>query len=122
MHDERARRGAAAEILAAAFLGARGIKILARNLSCKSGEIDLVARDGDVLVIIEVRQRATLKFGGAAASVDRSKQRRILRAARYHLQRERTWRGLAMRFDVLAVQGSLERHRVIWIKDAFRAT
>ncbi|HEY2675605.1 MAG TPA: YraN family protein [Steroidobacteraceae bacterium] len=122
MNDGRRERGAAAEQLAANYLAACGIKILARNLRCKAGEIDLVGLDRDVLIIVEVRQRARLDFGGAAGSVTAAKQRRILRATRYYLQRETSWRGLAMRFDVLAVQGSLCAHQVTWIKDAFRAT
>jgi putative endonuclease len=122
MNDGRLERGAAAEQLAAGYLEARGIKILARNLRCKLGEIDLVGRDRDVLIIVEVRQRSSLDFGGAAGSVTAAKQRRVLRAARYYLQRETSWRGLAMRFDVLAVQGSPCAHHVTWIKDAFRAT
>jgi putative endonuclease len=122
MNDRRLERGAAAEHLAADYLAAQGIKILARNLRCKAGEIDLVGLDQDVLVIVEVRLRSRLDFGGAAGSVTAAKQRRILRAARYYLQRETNWRGLAMRFDVLAFQGNLGAHHMTWIKDAFRAT
>ena len=62
-------RGAASERLAAEYLEARGILVLARNLRCRSGEIDLVCLDADVLAIVEVRQRAGMDFGGALGSV-----------------------------------------------------
>ena len=115
-------RGAAAERLAADYLEARGIRVLARNLRCRCGEIDLVCLDAGVLAIVEVRQRAGMGFGGALASVTARKQGRILRAAGFFLQRRPHWRGLAMRFDVVAVQGLPQGvHRILWIKDAFRA-
>ena len=122
MSDQRTLRGAAAERLAAVYLRDRGIKILAQNLRCKAGEIDLVGLDGEVLVIVEVRLRQSLDFGGALCSVTASKRRKILRAARFFLQRERSWHGHAMRFDVIALQGALRAHHITWIKDAFRAT
>jgi putative endonuclease len=122
MENQRLERGAAAEQLAAEYLCARGIKILARNLRCKAGELDLVGLEGDVLIIVEVRRRECAEFGGAVGSVTSVKQRRILRATRFFLQRERNWRGLALRFDVFAVQGTPSAQRITWIKDAFRAT
>ena len=117
------QRGAASELIAAAYLEARGVVVLARNLRCKTGELDLVCLDHTVLVIVEVRQRARADFGGAPASVNRRKQRKIIRATRFFLQRRADWRGRAMRFDVVALDGLPDRtHRIVWIKDAFRAT
>lgn len=122
MKNQRLERGAAAEQLAADTLGARGVKILARNLRCKAGELDLVGLEDGMLIIVEVRRRERADFGGALASVTAVKQRRILRATRFFLQRERNWRGLALRFDVFAVQGAPSAQQITWIKDAFRAT
>jgi putative endonuclease len=117
------QRGAAAEQLAAEYLMARGILLLARNLRCRFGEIDLVGLDGPVLAIVEVRQRGRADFGGAFGSVTRMKQRKIIRATRYFWQRQPKWRSHIMRFDVLALEGSpCGSHRLTWIKDAFRAT
>lgn len=97
--------------------------MLANNLRCRTGELDLVCLDTDVLVIIEVRQRRKIDFGGALASVTWRKQRKIIRAAQFFLQRQADWRGHAMRFDVLALEGLPDgAHRIVWIKDAFRAT
>jgi putative endonuclease len=121
--ESRLQRGAASELIAAAYLEARGVVVLARNLRCKTGELDLVCLDHAVLVIVEVRQRARVDFGGAPASVDRRKQRKIIRATRFFLQRQSQWRGRAMRFDVVALDGLPDRaHRIVWIKDAFSAT
>jgi putative endonuclease len=121
MNDVRMLRGAAAEDLAAQYLQLRGLKILARNLRCKTGELDLVCLDEGVLAIVEVRQRGSAEFGGALASVTWAKQRKIIRAAQYFLRREKQWKNLSIRFDVLAIEGLPSgAHRVEWIKDAFR--
>ena len=117
------RRGAVSEQLAAEHLQAHGLKVVARNLRCRAGELDLVCLDGGVLAIVEVRQRARADFGGALASVNRRKQRKIIRAARYFWQRRARWRASLMRFDVIGVQGLPNgSHRIVWIRDAFRAT
>ncbi len=80
------------------------------------GEIDLVLRDTDgTLVFAEVRQRASGRFGGAAASVGATKQRRIIFAARHYLMRLPS--PPPCRFDVIAVEGA----RVEWLKAAFDA-
>jgi putative endonuclease len=111
------------EQLAAEYLQTRGLVVLARNVRCRAGELDLVCLDGGVLAIVEVRQRGRTDFGGALASVTWRKQRKIIRATQFFLQRQATWRRHVMRFDVLAVEGVPDgAHRIIWIKDAFRAT
>jgi putative endonuclease len=115
--------GAAAEDLAAEYLRRHGVEVIARNLRCRAGELDLVCLDGAVLVIVEVRQRRGREFGGALASVNRRKQRKIIRAAGFHWQRMAAWRSRAMRFDVIALQGRPGGPPELdWIKDAFRAT
>jgi putative endonuclease len=121
MNDVRMLRGAAAEELAAQYLQVRGLKILARNLRCKTGELDLVCLDDGVLAIVEVRQRGSAEFGGALGSVTWSKQRKIIRAAQFFLRREKRWKCLSLRFDVLAIEGLPDgAHRIDWVKDAFR--
>jgi putative endonuclease len=122
MNDLRRQRGMAGENLAARYLELRGLKVLARNLRCKSGELDLVCLDGGVLAIVEVRLRECAQFGGALGSVTWTKRRKIMRATRYFLQRRVEWRDYSMRFDVIAVQGLPDGvHRIVWVKDAFRA-
>jgi len=121
--DSRLQRGTASEQLAVDYLHARGLIVLARNVRCRAGELDLICLDGGVLAIVEVRQRAKRDFGGALASVTWRKQRKIIRATQFLLRRQARWRSHVMRFDVLAVEGVPEgAHRIVWIKDAFRAT
>jgi putative endonuclease len=123
MTDLRRQRGMASEQLAADYLQGRGLKVLARNLRCRAGELDLVCLDNGVLAVIEVRQRGRQEFGGALQSVTWRKQRKIIRATRYLLRRQIEWHGRAVRFDVFAVEGRPDgAHRLIWLKDAFRAT
>jgi putative endonuclease len=120
--DSSLQRGTASERLAAEYLHARGLVVLARNVRCRAGELDLVCLDGRVLAIVEVRQRAKRDFGGALASVTWRKQRKIIRAAQFFLLRQAEWRRHVMRFDVVAVEGVPDgAHRIVWIKDAFRA-
>lgn len=111
--------GYRSENRAARWLEEQGLHVLERNLLCRAGEIDLVALDGRVLVFVEVRFRGSASHGGAAASVNRRKQRRLLRAAQYFLpgltRRHFAGRTPACRFDVVCEQdGSLQ-----WIRHAF---
>jgi len=117
---DRQKLGRAAENVAVRFLESRGLQILERNYRRRLGEIDVVARERDVLVIVEVRTRASDDFGGAAASVGGAKQTRIVRAAAQLLQQRRELARLRVRFDVLVVTGPLdEQPRVEWIQHAF---
>ncbi len=116
------QRGAAAEAFATEYLQTQGLKLVARNLRCKAGEIDIVCLDHEVLVIVEVRQRDRSDFGGALASVTRRKQRKLIRATQFHWQRQPEWRARVLRFDVIALQARSDGgHELTWIKDAFRA-
>jgi len=112
--------GAAAEQVAVDFLRAQGLEILDRNFRRRLGELDIIARDGDVLVIAEVRARSSDQFGGAAASVGFGKQARLIRAAAQLLQQRRELARLRVRFDVLAISkvGGHPTH-VDWIRHAF---
>ena len=114
--------GARAEQCALEYLKGRGLTILERNYRRRRGELDLVALDAGVLVIAEVRTRSTEAFGGAAASVGKTKQRRIIRAASQLLQQRRAYAALPVRFDVLIVSGlESEAPRVDWLRHAFEA-
>ena len=96
--------GADKETLAAAFLEKQGVTILERNYRNRSGEIDLIGRDGEYLVFCEVKYRTDASTGHPAEAVDARKQRRISRCALYYLMRH----GLAdqaCRFDVVSFEG-----------------
>jgi putative endonuclease len=123
MLTQRQLRGKRAEDLAAEFLCARGCQILERNYRRRLGELDLIARQGGVLVIAEVRTRAHTAWGGAAASVDRRKRRRITRAAMQLLQERAELSRLPVRFDVLVVCDlDGPEPRIEWIRHAFEMT
>ena len=111
------KRGVEAEAIAAAFLEHKGLKILARNYRCRLGEIDLVAREGDTTVFVEVRSRGSSAFGGAAASITAVKRQRLLKAARHYISRQRALP--QCRFDALLIEG--EPPRIEWLRDAFGA-
>src|SRR5690606_19407772 len=80
-HDMRAR-GAAVEAAAGRHLAEAGLRPVATNAAARFGELDLVMRDGQTLVFVEVRYRRSDRFGGGAASVDARKRRRLVLAAR----------------------------------------
>lgn len=112
--------GQRAEDIAADFLRDQGLDILERNYLRRVGELDIIARERDVLVIAEVRTRGTDRYGGAAASVDPRKQQRLIRATSQFLQQRRDLSHLAVRFDVVAVSGiDGLSPRIDWIRHAF---
>jgi putative endonuclease len=122
MTDPRMQRGLDCETLAAGYLQSRGVEVLARNLRCRSGELDIVAREQHVLLIVEVRQRARSDYGGALQSVTWRKRRKIILTTRYFLLAHREWRAHPLRFDVIAIEGSPQgTHHIHWVRDAFRA-
>ena len=109
---QRKLTGQAGEDAPLAHLTQQGLTLLQRNFRCKGGEIDLVMQAGPVLVFVEVRRRADLRHGGAAASVTRSKQARLIIAAQTYLQRYRM--PPACRFDVIAIDGE----QLDWLQNA----
>ena len=114
---DRRQTGSLAENSACAFLESQGFTIVSRNFLRRFGELDVVARAGELLIVVEVRSRASEQFGGAAASVGRPKQRRIAATAALFLQAHRELRHCRVRFDAIVVRdGSIE-----WLKHAFDA-
>jgi len=95
--------GRGAEEAAARFLEARGMRIVGRAFRTRAGEIDLVARDGDVLVFVEVKARASLSWGRPAEAVGWRKRARMERAARFYLMRHALHPEPPCRFDVVEV-------------------
>jgi putative endonuclease len=106
--------GDAGEEIAVRYLTEQGLKVLARNFRVKGGEIDVVCREDATTVFVEVRKRASIRFGGAAYSITPTKQQRLILAARHWLVRH----GDAdCRFDCVLIDGdTLE-----WVKNAFAA-
>ena len=113
MIKSAARKGVAEEQAAADYLVQQGLKLVARNYACRGGEIDLIMRDGAVLVFVEVRARAGDNFGGAAASITATKQRRIALAASHYLVKFNI--DAPCRFDAVLIQAG----KLQWLKAAF---
>jgi putative endonuclease len=109
------RVGSAAEDRALVHLQTQGLDLVERNYHCRGGEIDLVMRDGEHLVFVEVRYRRRGRFGAAAETVDFRKQQKLTTAASHYL----VSRGADQpcRFDVVSLDdgGGLD-----WLRDAFR--
>lgn len=103
------------EQVALAHLKRHGLVLVEANFQCKGGEIDLVMRDSDTLVFVEVRQRASRSAGGAAASITPAKIRRLVRAAQFYLLR--LPQAQPCRFDVVAIEGE----QLDWLRNAFEA-
>ncbi len=104
--------GLAGEDRALAYLQQQGLRLVERNFLCKVGELDLVMRDGAHLVFVEVRERNSPHYGGAAASISPAKQRRIVRAAKFYLLRFAKMP--PCRIDVVAIDGE----RINWMRNA----
>lgn len=108
----RQQQGRSGEQAALAHLRRQGLQLVEANFSCPGGEIDLIMRDGATLVFVEVRERADVDHGGAAASIGPAKIRRIVHATEVYLQR---FDDLPeCRIDVVAIDaGQLE-----WLQNA----
>jgi putative endonuclease len=110
--------GEQAERWAEEYLQRQGLQLVTRNFRSRFGEIDLIMREDDALVFVEVRQRSHKDFGGAAVSVDIHKQKRLICAAQYYLAK--LDRVPPCRFDVVLMDDS-EGLNAQWLKNAFEA-
>ena len=109
--------GAEGERSAREYLVRKGARILEANYRRPTGEIDLIARQGNTLLFVEVKRRASLRYGRPAEAVDRAKQRHILRTAQLYLQ-ENGHEDMPVRFDIIEVLPGEIHH----IEDAFDAS
>jgi putative endonuclease len=118
---DRQALGRAGEDAAARFLEHRGYRILARNVRADGVELDLVARKGPTLVVVEVKTRSSKRAGAAEEAVDRRKQARLVRGARgwAHAHDSRAHR---VRFDVIACEATATGFRVRHWEAAFDAS
>ena len=118
MTQERLSLGKKGEDLAIAQLRALKYKILERNFKCALGEIDIIARERDTLVFVEVKTRRTKDFGGPAAAVNARKQRQLSRVALTYLNMKKLVQ-IPARFDVVAVELIPPAPRIEVLRDAF---
>ena len=112
--SDKQRQGTLGEDAALAHLQSHGLRLVERNFRCKGGEIDLIMQDRQSLVFVEVRQRADMHYGGAAASITMAKQRRLIIAAQVYLLSIK--QVPPCRFDVVAIDGNV----LSWLQDAIQ--
>lgn len=112
----RRKTGMEQEELAVRYLEEKGYQILERNYQIRTGEIDIIAKDQDCLVFVEVKYRQNEKHGNPLEAVDYRKQRKIFQTAQYYLYRHKLW-DVSCRFDVIGITGTQIHH----IKNAFEA-
>ena len=113
---DRGTLGRRAEQQAYRYLLGHGLRPVARNFRSRGGEIDLVMLDENCLAFVEVRYRSSRRFIDPQLTVDRVKQRKLVRTALLFTARNRHYANHVMRFDVVALAGD----EIHWLKDAFR--
>jgi putative endonuclease len=118
MTKERLSLGKKGEDLAIAQLRVLKYKILERNYKCALGEIDIIAREKDTLVFVEVKTRTTRDFGGPAAAVNERKQRQLSKVALTYLNQKKITE-MPARFDVVAVELIPPAPQIEVIRNAF---
>jgi putative endonuclease len=111
--------GHAAETAACRYLESRGLQLIERNYRSPFGEIDLVMRDGETLVFVEVRRRSSEKFGTPAETVGTRKQQRLRATAEHYLQRHPKESQNPCRFDIVAITDDRGAAKIEWLRDAF---
>lgn len=120
---DRRALGNKAEAHARDYLCAQGLQIIHANFNCKVGELDIIAMDKNVLVVVEVRSRVDMGYGNAAASIDRRKRAKIIRATQYFLLKHRELRRFPVRFDVVTLDKTVvnAEPQIKWMRRAFTA-
>lgn len=113
----RKQKGDQGEQQARQLLEKNGLQLVTQNFRCKVGEIDLVMRDRESLVFVEVRVRKNNHFGSASDSITPRKQQRIIHAAQFFLQTHREWSQAPCRFDTVTITGNAAPE---WCRDAFQ--
>jgi len=109
--------GKEAEQAVVTLLKNSGLQIIECNYRCKLGEIDIVARDKQTVVFIEVRRRSHGQYGSGFDSVDYRKQQKLIRTAQAYLQKRKLFDQHPCRFDIVSLRSLTDMH---WIKDAFQ--
>lgn len=112
--------GAITEQFAKQYLINLGLTFVDENIHCRQGEIDLIMKDKDILVFIEVKYRKNSNFGGAISAVSKAKQNKIKYCSTFYLHKMNLNEyNTPCRFDVIALEGDINQPQVTWLKNAF---
>ena len=109
--------GSKGEDLAAEFLKGKGYRIIGRNYKTPIGELDIIAKDGETLVFIEVKTRSSNAFGYPFEAVDSRKKHKLKNLALFYLKNQK--KNCAARFDVISINLTGTKKEIEHIKDAF---
>ncbi len=118
MTKERLELGRLGEGLARKKIKSFGYHFMASNYRCPLGEVDLIAKDGDTIVFIEIKTRKGRSLGYAKEAVHEKKKRQLSKVALAYLKSTGLW-GSKARFDVVAIQLREGRPEIEWVKNAF---
>ena len=113
----RLLEGRKSEEKACAYLASKGLCLIEKNYRSKTGEIDLIMKDDNCYVFVEVRSKKSQRFGGALLSVNYPKQQKIIKTAVFYLVKKKLYQRCPMRFDVVAFEGP--QSELKWVKNAF---
>jgi putative endonuclease len=113
-------KGKATEAFAQQYLTQQGLLFIDKNVHCRKGEIDLIMKDGDTLVFVEVKYRKNNDYGGAISAISQSKQQKIKHCVAFFLHKANLNEyNTPCRFDVIALEGDINQPQVTWLKNAF---
>lgn len=112
--------GAAAERLAKDFLEQQGFSFVAQNYRCRQGEIDLIFKQRQQWLFVEVKNRKNTRFGTPAEWVTKTKQRKIILSTQHFIAERAVPSSAQIRFDVIGII-NLEASSIEWIQNAFLA-
>mgnify|MGYP000276404647 CR=1 FL=1 len=113
-------KGIAYEQVALHFLASKGLKKIDQNFASRYGEIDLIMKDDTAIVFVEVRYRENNRHGTPSETINKPKQRKIIKTAQYYLSKHKLWH-MNCRFDVVAITSSKNdtTDDINWIQSAF---
>lgn len=115
----RKKMGNTGEEIALTHLIENGYRLVQRNFTCKAGEIDLIVQKDDSLVFVEVRSRSGTEYGEPSETVNRKKQDKIRKTAKYYLYCNPHLEHYYCRFDVISIVWQNGKTKIEWIPDAF---
>ena len=107
------------EVVARKHLERQGYALVSENYSVRGGEVDLIVKDGDTLVFVEVKQRRSSRYGSAGEAITEAKIKRLRRAALLYLSRAYGHDDVPLRFDAVLVSGTETRHEITHLQGAF---
>ena len=118
-NSHKREKGAYAEDQAYQFLIKKGLRFIQRNYYCRSGEIDLIMKDKNCIVFVEVRYRKDNSLGQAAISIGYQKQVKLIKTAKHYLLYKHQYDKYPCRFDVVLLSLNVKHPKIEWIQDAF---